>query len=320
MVFFIDFLKALASCLITNAHYTGIYPTDLIANGGLIGDILFFAVSGWCLYRIREPFLKWYAKRLYRCYLSVILITGIYLLLGFYSLEENSFFWWFLYPTAYHFVSSIVLLYIPYYCVMVTPWLRKRLPALMLAVFGFGLLIYLTWYDKSYYHIDNVREPMIRILFFESMLLGAWFRQNDACLRGVVHWWHFPAALLAFCAYFASKLLFSRLPQFSEWQIMNQILIFILLFLIFRAVAGINPRLEQMPERIKHIVRLLSEITLEIYVVQYVLIDKIRPLAVFPFNWLLLTVSIILAAVVLHRICAWLSPARLSKWFSYARN
>lgn len=45
MVFFITCVRALAACLITNAHYTGVYPTDLIANGGMIGDVLFFAVS-----------------------------------------------------------------------------------------------------------------------------------------------------------------------------------------------------------------------------------------------------------------------------------
>lgn len=41
MVMFITFLRALAACLITNAHYTGVYPIDLIANGGLIGDVFF---------------------------------------------------------------------------------------------------------------------------------------------------------------------------------------------------------------------------------------------------------------------------------------
>lgn len=42
MIVFITWLRCLAAMLITNAHYTGIYPTDLIANGGLIGDVLFF--------------------------------------------------------------------------------------------------------------------------------------------------------------------------------------------------------------------------------------------------------------------------------------
>ena len=46
MFVFIEFLRALATCLITNSHYTGIYPSDIIANGGMIGNVIFFAVSG----------------------------------------------------------------------------------------------------------------------------------------------------------------------------------------------------------------------------------------------------------------------------------
>ena len=42
---FIILIRAIAAITITNAHYTGVYPTDLIANGGLLGDVLFFAVS-----------------------------------------------------------------------------------------------------------------------------------------------------------------------------------------------------------------------------------------------------------------------------------
>ena len=44
LIFFVTVLRALAACIITNAHYTGVYPTDLIANGGLLGDVIFFAV------------------------------------------------------------------------------------------------------------------------------------------------------------------------------------------------------------------------------------------------------------------------------------
>ena len=40
--YFITLLRALATIIITNAHYTGIYPSDIIANGGLLGDVLFF--------------------------------------------------------------------------------------------------------------------------------------------------------------------------------------------------------------------------------------------------------------------------------------
>lgn len=303
MVLFITVLRALAACLITNAHYTGIYPTDLIANGGLIGDILFFAVSGYCLYNIKTAFPKWYGKRLIRCYLPVLLITLLYMLLGFYSLGEHSITWWYLYPTSYHFVASIVVLYIPYFIIMKWEILRNHLWWVMIVIGIVCLATYLFVYDRAYYHIDTVREPFIRFLFMESMLLGAWFRQNDNALRRKFQWCYVIATAVTFVAYFASKLLFSKVSKISDYQIVNQFLIFVLLYCIFRLFAGLDGVLEKMPVVLRRIITYLSEITLEIYVVQYVLIDLIRPLLGFPLNWIVLTGSILLSATVLHYVC-----------------
>jgi len=41
MIFYITVLRSLAALLITNSHYVGVYPTDLISNGGLLGDVIF---------------------------------------------------------------------------------------------------------------------------------------------------------------------------------------------------------------------------------------------------------------------------------------
>ena len=57
-----------------------------------------------------------------------------------------------------------------------------------------------------------------------------------------------------------------------------------------------------MPAILKSIITFIAGITLEIYIVQYVLIDLFRNIAVFPLNWIIITASIILAAVVLHYI------------------
>ena len=221
MVFFITFLRALAACFITNAHYTGIYPTDLIANGGLIGDVLFFAVSGYCLYDVKMPFPRWYGKRIWRVYPPVLLITAVYVLVGAYSLGEHNVAWWFFYPTYYHFVASIIVLYIPFYFCMKIDWLRKHLVAVMGAIGLMYVLVYLTVYDSTYYHIDTVREPMIRFLFMESMLLGAWFRQNDGKIRNRFRVLYLFATIGAFFIYFASKIFFSRIACFSQFQILN---------------------------------------------------------------------------------------------------
>lgn len=305
MVMYITVLKVLAACLITNSHYTHVYPLEMIANGGLIGDILFFAVSGYCLYYAKGSFVKWYGKRVVRCYVPVIIITAFYMLLGYYTLENESIFWWYVYPTYYHFVASIIILYIPYYAIVKCDILRKNLLGIMLAVFVVYLLVYFLVYDKSYYHIDNVRQPMIRFLFFESMLLGAWFRQKDEqyrcrCPRGG----DVLVTVCAFIAYFASKVLFSCNMLPSELQIVNQILIFLLLYALLRLMSALDRYMDKyINGKAYSVMTYLASLTLEIYVVQYVVIEIVRPWFAFPLNWFALTGSILLMAGILHWVC-----------------
>ena len=304
MIFFITFLRAVATCLITNAHYTGIYPTDLIANGGLLGDVIFFAVSGYCLYSVKGNFFSWYGKRVWRCYLPVVLITAFYMIIGSYTLGQHSAVWWYVYPTYYHFVASIVVLYIPYFIIMKLDFLKKRIPLIMLAIVVVYTLIYLFAYDKSTYHIDNVREPFIRFLFMECMLLGAYFKQKDEKYRNRFSWWYPAVTFVLLVAYFASKLIFSRKVSLAGLQILNQFIIFALLFFVLKTFAGLDGRLEKFPKFLKKIISFLAGITLEIYVVQYVLIDKIRALGLmFPLNWATLTAAIIASAFALHVVC-----------------
>lgn len=110
----------------------------------------------------------------------VWVITIVYVLLGAY--EVNSLtdgLKWFIHPTKYHFVASITLLYIPlYFIARYVKLSRKNYAALCIGLFVAQMLVYLTVYDASYYHIDKVREPMIEFLFFQSMLLGLFFRQE----------------------------------------------------------------------------------------------------------------------------------------------
>lgn len=309
MIFFVTFLRALAACFITNAHYTGIYPADLIANGGLIGDVLFFAVSGFCLYNVKYDlnaigFARWYGRRIWRIYPPVIIVTAIYMLAGAYEISaDKGAAWWFVYPTYYHFVASIIVLYIPLFFIVKISALNRRLLWIMIGLAVVWLLVYAFAYDQSYYHIDTVREPMIRFLFMESMLLGAWFRQNDRKLRNKFNWLYPIAAILSFLAYFASKLLFVHKANLASFQFLNQIAIFLVLFFLFRTFCGLDGMLEKAPTRIKKIIQLLSDITLEIYLVQYVIIDAVRNLhLIFPLNWLVLTSSILLSAFILHKV------------------
>ncbi len=308
MVFFITVLRALAACLITNSHYTGIYPSDIIANGGLIGDILFFAVSGYCLYKVRLSFPRWYGKRLWRVFLPVWLGTAVFLLTGGYTFSEMPWYQWFFYPTYYHFVASIIVLYIPFYVIVSIKPLREHLLLVMGGVAAVMLTVYLVWYDKSYYHIDTVREPFVRFLFMESMLLGAYFKQKDEKFRNAFSWWHAVGFAVSFIVYFASKLAFARYTAayalLGQLQILNQVIIFVLLYFFLRLFAGLDGKLSRMPSPIARVITFIADMTLEIYVVQYVLIAVLRKAGlVFPLNWLVITAAIIAAALVLHLVC-----------------
>lgn len=176
--FFIVLIRALAAIVITNSHYTGVYPTNLIANGGLLGDVLFFAVSGYCLANSKGSFGRWYLRRFVRVYIPAWVITLIYMALGAYVVtgwqDIVDFFIW---PTHWHFVASIILLYVPLFFMSKYVEMNSRnywrISGILMLV---QLLLYMLIYDKSYYHIDKVREPMIEFLFFQAMLLGLHFR------------------------------------------------------------------------------------------------------------------------------------------------
>ena len=71
---------------------------------------------------------------------------------------------------------------------------------------------------------------MIRFLFMESMLLGAWFRLNDGKIRNRFSALWPLGALVTLILYFASKLLFSRRAGLSNLQFLNQIALFAALF------------------------------------------------------------------------------------------
>lgn len=302
---FIVLIRALAAMVITNAHYTGVYPTDLIANGGLLGDVLFFAVSGFCLASTNGSFGKWYLKRFVRVYIPSWIMTIGYMILGAYVVtgwrDMVDFFVW---PTHWHFVASIILLYVPLFFVSKYMEMNTknywRMAAGLLVV---QLILYFTVYDASYYHIDKVREPMIEFLFFQSMILGLHYRWrslqcNDEYkpLSKLEIW----GGILLLGVYFASKMLFVKMPFISEFQIANQVVLWALLYVLFDIFMKLEPKLRNIEGlKVWTCIKFVSDRTLEIYLVQYVILDYCK-MGPFPLNWLLLTTTIILAAVVLR--------------------
>lgn len=303
MVYFITALRALAACIITNSHYTGVYPLDFIANGGFIGNMIFCGVSGYCLCQIKQDFPRWYGKRLVRCYLPVWIITGLYFLLGFFAVEEQGLLSSFFYPTRYHFIGSIVLLYIPFYIVMRIKPFREHLAVVMAGVGGAVLVYYICFFDKSYYHVEEVRGLIYRTVLFLGMLMGALLRQKDASCRSKPCKWYLLLAPVLFVAYLGAGFVFNKKPGLCALQIVSPLLAVAALYCILWGFAGLDGFFEKLPAAVRRCIDFLAAMTLEIYLVQGELIERLRPLVGFPVNWAVLTAAILVAALGLHLVC-----------------
>ena len=307
--FFVTFLRALAALIITNAHYVGVYPTDLIANGGVLGDVLFFSISGFCLANPKLPFGKWLLHRYTRIYVVVWVITIAYILIGAYTVDSFiDVIKWFIHPTKYHFVASITLLYIPIYFIAKYYKLNtKSYIAMMVALFAVQMAIYLCIYDYSYYHIDTVREPMILFLWIQTMILGLHFRwrcDNDMVIK-ISRPIKIMASIILTILYFGSKMSFVKIESIAPFQILNQVALFLLLFLIFDIAQSYEKSFESLSKKkIWFVIQWLSDHTLEIYCVQYVIIRTMRKwnLGPFPLNWFAITITIIVAALILRKV------------------
>ena len=147
---FIVLIRALAAIIITNSHYTGVYPTDLIANGGLLGDILFFAVSGFCLASTKgTSFWKWYWKRFIRIYVPMWMIRIFYIVLGAFVITRwQDLINFFVFPRDWHFVTSIIFLYVPLFFVSkYVEMNKKNYWKMAVGLLVLQLLVYFFIYD-----------------------------------------------------------------------------------------------------------------------------------------------------------------------------
>ncbi len=306
---FIDVLKVIAAILITNSHFASVWPISRIASGGLLGDVLFFAISGYCLSIKRtglKYFFPWYGKRIRRIYVSVwiVAITGI--ITNSTVLTGEGFIKTFIYPTEYHFVASIMVLYILWYILMGVKN-KFNIPYYILFV-AYGtltLLLYIFLYDKSVYHIDVVEESFIRLLYFGAMLIGGFFRERASELgkrySAIPMWLSVISCLVLVGAYFVTKLAVSRYSGLSVVQIITWITILAAMVSIFMIVASRETKLDMLSERVKKAIHFIAKLTLQIYLVQYAVIELFASLA-FPLNLIIIVVGIVICAEVVYLV------------------
>lgn len=307
---FVNWLKAFATIFITNSHYGAIWPISAMAVGGHLGNCLFFMVSGFCMYNIREAFPRWYLKRFLRIYPALWIVATVDFLVGRNSAHGiMAYVHCYLFPTWYHFITSIMLLYIGFYVVR---FIQKKLQIgtewFIGALFAVFMVMYLTVYDRSYYHIDDVLENWVRFQFFASMLVGVLLREKYEKISDKLSVWNILRVMTLMAAYFIVKVVIGRRGMFPVYQCALPILQVLLVADLGLLAVKLEKRkfFDRAPGWLNRGAAFLSGITLEIYLGQLLIFWLFQDLP-FPVDFVLVTPLIIAYAWIVHKCASWCS-------------
>lgn len=284
----IDILRFFACILITNSHFDLVYgPYEKFATGGSIGDTLFFFCSGFTLFLGRlDRFDHWYKRRINRIYPTIFAWA---IISAFFWHSESNMKEVLLFGGGW-FVSCIMIYYVILYAI------RKFMIDKLWLAFGLSCIIVVIWYlfenrpiDYNMYSADNY-FPWCHYFLF--MLLGAMigvskFQFQFSLTKDLLK------LITAIIVYYAILFLCRDSEVLSDYQIISLLPLLMITFYFYKVChAKCLSKLYQS----KYIgwgMKLISVLTLEIYVVQPTLItDKFNQY--FPLN-LFVTFIIIVA-------------------------
>lgn len=107
---FIVVLRFLATCLITNSHFGNVWPIQVMATGGALGNSLFFFVSGYCISTKQQNFVTWIWRKIIHLYIPIVLVQIFCYMIGIYkSSSIIQVFKMFVFPTNYWFFLAILV-------------------------------------------------------------------------------------------------------------------------------------------------------------------------------------------------------------------
>lgn len=300
MYYFIDLLKALASILITNSHLGNMYPSEFMALGGSFGNGLFFCISGFLLIHIKKKFVPWYLGKAKRIYPTVFAGAVLLLLFGRIGVKGIvDVLRYFIYPTNWWFVAAILVFYIAYYFIVVKQK-QSIISASMIAVVVFYFAVYFICMDLHTFCVEGKDFSLFKwIYYFFIMLMGAYIRNKD--YNTEKKWSFLIIAFLSVLFWGVLRVLFMIYPVLLPLQFLTQFMVVVFVYHMMRF--GIAMENEDAFHKICNlkIVKILSKITLEVYIVQAVVLpfcEKIQ----FPVNIIVAYLGVFISAFVLHYI------------------
>lgn len=308
--FCIDVLKAVAVLLILNSHMKGVYPSDIVSFGGGFGLAVFYTVSGYLLSKKPITCIKsWYLKKIMRLYIPIWIYGGFRVLTGIrqiYSVTE--FIHVFVFPT-YWFVASMVILYLVYYFVVGRINQNKNIinHILYVCLVAYTILYFCNikfcFLSLESLEIEGrgVETPYIIMLliWFVCMLNGVRMRTLQGKIKSTSPR-EFILLAVSVLLFLIVKLISQRYIQ--QLEILLGIIYIVFADSLFKVAFGCEKILQKESNGIiGKFICLLSRASLEIYLVQIVIIRSFRDF-IFPVNWVIICCLTIVAGFVLQKL------------------
>lgn len=243
---------------------------------------------------------EWFVKKLVRLLPSLWVFMLFSLAVDTYTGQTAGFQWFnWVYPTPYWFINAII-------CFFLVSWIinkiNKRKNILGGWLISSVLILHVLWYcffvDHDRISLDD-GEFKCWFYFFAIFLWGYYMKANEkpGSSKGrVLMALGFPIMI---CAFFAFKKNAERHGALINLQVVAIPVLLALIVYTSRHLALLvfNARL---PQWLKSIMVMMSNLTLDIYIVQMFFIDRLMPTMPFPLN-VLVTLCVIFIASIINK-------------------
>lgn len=292
----ITILKVIATLFITWFHFKWNVPEQYapLFIGGAIGNSLFFFCSGYLLKIKSERYPgEWLIQKLIRILPSVWVYMGITLLLGVATYNWNNI----IYPTPYWFVNAILCFFVIFYL------FRKQIdkfPCVSYCIVG---ILHISWYViNGPYDKIVMDEGGLKCWFFFFIFFLYGYAVHKNTKKAVALKYAILGTICSIGAFYLYKTLCNRFDLLIHLQVIIIPLILWLIIFFFYALAMHIAKID-INDKIKRILSHLSNLTLDIYIVQIILINYFMPKISFPIN-IIITFMIIIATAYVNNTIA----------------
>lgn len=311
MISFIEMLRALATILITNSHYKGVYPSDALSFGGGLGLALFFMISGYLQSNIKDEtrFVNWFIKKAVRLYVPLYVVRGIQVLFGVVKITSiEKAFMIFLFPGTWFGASFLILHSVYYFCVKYFMKNKRDFMYMWMLVSVLYIVLFVVKPSIATFSLQTLEVEMVfsietpylitQCIWMFCMFLGLWIKRYREGLRKNTIF----CGIISFVCVgvFASIKIMTMNVEFMCLEFFLAPVYIFFGYFTFMCFMSMETWFANFSKsKTGKFLVIISQCSLEIYYIQSMWIEKFRQ-QFFPVNWILITVSIVLSAYCVH--------------------